>query len=179
MTIGAASYTDVFIKKIANDIPMDVIFCGGIVGAFNGLHADEFTMHGHPIDNLTDYNRYQFLRRRHSAVRTGKATSIFIPINDEMVKRWANAAKQFAVYITNAEDVTELIVAPAEFINGVDETVDEVNIISNPYAEATIQDDDEDQEMLFVWLLRHTFTTPEMWFLDNDLCRDLFVNLSL
>ena len=35
-----SSYTDVFIKKIAYDIPTDVIFCGGIVGAFNGLHAD-------------------------------------------------------------------------------------------------------------------------------------------
>ncbi len=139
MTIGAASYTDVFIKKIANDIPMDVIFCGGIVGAFNGLQADGLTTPGHSIDVHTDYNRYQFSRRRHSAVRTGEATSIIIPIDDEKVKRRANAAKQFAVYTTNAENVTELIVAPAEFINGTDETVDEVNVISIPYAEATIR----------------------------------------
>ena len=70
---------------------------------------------------------------------TGEATSIIIPIDDEMVKRRANAAKEFVVHITNAENVTELIVAPAEFINGTDETVDEVNVISIPYAEATIR----------------------------------------
>jgi hypothetical protein len=99
------SYTDVFIKKIVNDIPMDVIFCGGIVGAFNGLHADGFTTPGHPIDVHTDYDRYLLSRRRHSAVRTGEATSIIFPIDDEMVKRRANAAKQFAVYISNAENV--------------------------------------------------------------------------
>jgi hypothetical protein len=66
-----------------------------------------------------------------------------IPTQDEVEKRRTNSPKQFAVYITqrteNDGDSFASIVAPAEFIDGVDEAVNMVDHVSNPYyAEALI-----------------------------------------
>jgi hypothetical protein len=88
---------------------------GGIVGAFNGIHTDGFTMPHHQLNTDTTSNQEQmlisFLRKRHSALLF-KANSFLIPIHDEMDMRRANVATQFAAYHMNnaeAEDVVEHI----------------------------------------------------------------------
>ena len=144
---------EVFVDKIVNDIPGAPIHCGGIIGAFNCLQADGFTLLGRtlkaePIHKDTGRIQVSFSRRRHSVIRTGNATAIFIPTHDEMDKRRANSAKQFALYMRIDEEASAsadaFIHAPAEFIGGVDETADIVDEVSNPYAVAEMSQPDGD-----------------------------------
>ena len=148
------------------------IVCGGIFGALNGLHATGYTSPGQNLKRNYTYNNrvfYSFSRRRHSAIRVGDATTILIPTEDEIKKRRESSAKQFAVYTMNSEQATEWILAPAEFIRGDEDIIDEVNDISNPYAEALITHDQDPDEQngdapnggLYLWLERNKFTTAE------------------
>ena len=173
----------VFVDKIVNDTPIPRIRCGrgGIIGACNGLQADRFLLSPyHKLDAAplvyTGSVLMLFSRRRHSVLRTGNATGIFIPTQDEVEKGRTNSPKQFAVYITqkteNDEDSIASIIAPAEFIDGVDEAVNMVDHVSNPYAEASIQDQ---EDMVFMyWLLIRNFTTPETWVLESEGGYDMF-----
>ena len=180
----------VFVHQIVNGTPIqDLVISGGvnlgIFGACNGLQADGFTSPGHALNDDDEYTgkvRMSFSRRKHSAIRNGNATAIFIPTHDEMDKMRANSAKQFAVCITNAdEDSAAYIIAPAEF-GSANETVDVVNYysanISNPYSEAIIRlNEEEDRDKLYDWLLTHNFTTPETWVLESDMIRSWFIDL--
>ncbi len=173
-------YTDdmqVIVHEIVNGNPGPTIGCGGIFGAVNGLHRNGYTFPGNRLRRdfaLQHRESIPFSRRRHSGMRIGDATSIFIPPSDEIDRRRANAAKQFAVYIMNEAEHQVCIIAPAEFIRVAGEEVDEVNDISNPYSVATIQEEEEDE--LYLWLERHNFTTPEMWILGNDLFKNECIN---
>ena len=77
----------VFVDKM-NDTPITSIDCGGIIGACNRLQAEGFTLPGRTLnvdaaytgDGLISY--MSFSRRRHSAIRSGNATAIFIPTRD-------------------------------------------------------------------------------------------------
>jgi hypothetical protein len=104
----------------------------------------------------------------------GDATSIFIPTRDEIDRRRAYAAKQFAVYIKNEAERQVWIIAPAEFIRVAGQDIDEVNDISNPYCVATIQEEEDDD--LYFWLDMHNFTTPEMWILGNEVFQNEYIN---
>jgi hypothetical protein len=180
---------EVFVDKIVSDASITSIICGrgGIIGACNGLQADGFMSPGRTLNvdaTYTGEELMSFSRRRHSsAILTGNATAIFIPTHDEMDKRWANSAKQFAVYVTNGignnvEDSVAYIVAPAEFVGGANETVNEVNNISNPYAEVIIREnlEEDGRDRLYYWLVKHNFTTPETWVLENDMFRRWFID---
>ena len=151
----------VVVQEIVNNIPGPDISCGGIFGALNGIHHNGFTTPGkHMRRELATSHReiISFSRRRHSAMRIGDATSIFIPPHDESCDR---RVKQFAVWIMNEDERNVWIIAPSEYIHGADNGVNEVNDISNPYIVATIQEtDDED---LYTWLERHNFTAYEPW----------------
>ncbi len=175
----------VFVDQIVNGTPSDGVSLGkylGIVGACNGLQADGFTSPGRTLNDDAEYTgkvRMSFSRRRHSAIRTGNATAIFIPTHDEMDKRRANSAKQFAMCVTNAdEDSSAYIIAPAEFVSSANESVNEVNNFSDPYSEATIlENEEEDGDRFHHWLLTHNFTTPETWVLESDMIRSWFIDL--
>jgi hypothetical protein len=62
------------------------IYYGGIVGAFNGIHTDGFTMPHHQLNVDTTSNQERmlisFLRKSHSALLV-KPTSSLIPIHDD------------------------------------------------------------------------------------------------
>jgi hypothetical protein len=177
MTIyGGSIGKAVSVNEIVNGTYGESIVCGGIFGALNGLHASGYTSPGQKLKRDFTYNNrslYSFSRRRHSAMRTGDATSIFILTQDEIRKRRENAAKQFAVYVMNTEQATEWILAPSDFFRGDDDN--EVNDITNPYSEALITHvpDPEEQQIvnettggLVTWLEMNNFTTPEsmyMW----------------
>jgi hypothetical protein len=153
----------VVVREIKNGNLGPTIGCGDVFGALNGLHRNGYTSFGDPIERDLSFNQREsisFYRRRHSTMRIGDATSIFIPPHDENEKRRANAAKQFAVYIMNEADHTAWIIAPAEFIRGADQEVDEDNDISHPYSVATIENED-----FYFWLERHNFTIPEIGYL--------------
>ena len=167
----------VIVHEIVNGNPGPTIGCGGIFGALNGLHRNGYTLPGNRMRRDLAFNHREsipFSRRRHSRMRIGDATSIFIPTRDEIDRRRDNAAKQFAVYIMNEAERQVWILAPAGFIRVAGEEVDEVNDISNPYSVATIQEEEDDE--LYFWLERHNFTTPEMWILGNEVFQNEYIN---
>ena len=99
----------VFVDKIVNGTPnFGSIDCGGIFSACNGHQAEGFTSPGRTLNIDPTHNGQilmSFSHRRHSAIRTGNSTTIFIPTHYEIMhKRRANSAKQFAAYITNNDE---------------------------------------------------------------------------
>ncbi len=168
---------EVMVTEIVNGNPRPTIGCGGIFGALNGLHRNGYTSPGNPLRrDLASHHRESipFSRRRHSRMSIGDATSIFIPTRDEIDRRRAVAAKQFAVYVKNEAERQVWIIAPAEFIRVAGQEIDEVNDISNPYCVATIQEEEDDD--LYFWLEMHNFTTPEMWILGNEVFQNEYIN---
>lgn len=92
MTIygGGSLGKAVSVNKIVNGTCGEPIVCGGLFGALNGLHASGFTSPGKKLKRDFTYNNrvlYSFSRRRHSAIRTCDATSIFILTQDEIKAR--------------------------------------------------------------------------------------------
>lgn len=126
------------------------IMCGGMIGALNGLFANGYTWQDkkEQIDHeypLHYHDSFTFSRARHSAIYNGSATDVFIPTEDEIEqKKESNRIKQF---VLSTKDISgqgeEIIIAPAEFGDGVD-----------PYAEATIENGE-------FWLERNNFVTHE------------------
>jgi hypothetical protein len=163
MTIyGGSLGKAVSVNEIVDGTYGPPIICGGIFGALNGLHAAGFTSPGQKLKRDFTYNNrvlYSFSRRRHSVMRTGDATSIFILTQDEIKARRRTAAKQFAVYVMNTDQASEWILAQSE-IRGDD--VNEFSDITNPYSEAHIRHvpDPETTGGLFTWLERNNFNTP-------------------